>query len=205
MIGIVDYGIGNIQAYLNLFKKNNIGAIRVKSSVDILKSTHLILPGVGSFDRALQKFNSSGLKECLKEHVLVNKTPLLGVCVGLQILGYSSEEGNERGLHWIPGKTYSFRANNRFKNYRVPHMGWNTINKRRECSLLENIDDNARFYFLHSYYFLSSDISHRLATSSYSIEFDCMVFNDNIYGVQFHPEKSHSFGEQLLLNFVKIK
>ena len=205
MIGIIDYGVGNVEAYLSLFKRLGIKVSRANSNYTIEEADKLILPGVGHFDYAITKLEQSGLKKKLESSVLEQKKPVAGVCVGMQMLAETSEEGNLPGLGWITGKVRSFKNNEKYQNYPLPHMGWNKINvlKSTETRLVEQ-NNNDEFYFLHSYYFEASDRSNVIATSSYGFEFDTIVSSGNIFGFQFHPEKSHSSGEQLLRNYSLI-
>jgi glutamine amidotransferase len=205
MICIIDYGVGNSQAFLNIFSRLGIDAIRATNK-DILKTaTHLILPGVGNFDNAIQKLNESGMRETLEDMVLKLKIPLLGVCVGMQILADTSEEGKLPGLGWIPGKVRAFSKDPRSAILNLPHMGWNTLIFEKSDSLLSNLDEQLiQFYFLHSYYFEVKDKADILGTTNYGFDFNSIVSHNRIYGVQFHPEKSHKWGEQVLKNFSKI-
>lgn len=206
MISIIDYGNGNFSAIANIFKKLKINHQITKDKKKIANSDKYILPGVGSFDNTIYTLNKSGILDILEEEVLVKKKPILGICIGMQILSNESEEGELRGLGWIPGKVKKF---NKLKlkelNLYLPHMGWNSIEKSGEDnSLLKNINLNQGFYFLHSYHFVSSLDTNSVAISNFDISFSCIVRNENIYGVQFHPEKSHDNGIQLLLNFANL-
>ena len=204
MIGIIDYGVGNIQAILNVYYRLNIPACRVRIPADFIHTSRLILPGVGTFDRAMQSLNHSGLRESLEALVLIKKIPLLAVCVGFQMLASGSEEGIEPGLNWIPGRVFSFTRDSRFGSMPSPHMGWNCINLKRDSMLFKGIDHHSHFYFLHSFFFDCYDKSYVTATSNYSFEFDSAISFDNIHGVQFHPEKSHELGSKLLMNFAEF-
>ncbi|MCS3607574.1 imidazole glycerol phosphate synthase subunit HisH [Erwinia rhapontici] len=204
MIHLIDYGVGNIQAFLNCFKRLGIKAVRAEKPEDLENATHLILPGVGAFDHAMQLFNDSGLRESVERLVLVDKIPVLGICVGMQMLATSSEEGHLNGLNWIPGKVKSFSSHSASQNLPMPHMGWNDIKVNGDKSLLSDIGLKPKFYFLHSYYFDCEDKQHVVASAEYGFDFDCVIANDNIYGIQCHPEKSHSYGSLLLKNFSEI-
>jgi glutamine amidotransferase len=202
---IVDYGVGNIQALLNLFNRLGIETKRACKGKDFDNATHLILPGVGHFDHAIKKFNESGVKEPLQDLVLGSKIPLLGVCVGMQMLADGSDEGNLPGLGWIPGWVKEFAKNSESSKLSLPHMGWNVLHPKKNNLLFSGLDSNfLQFYFLHSYYFDTKEKEDILATTHYGIDFASVVSRQNIYGVQFHPEKSHKWGEQLLKNFSKI-
>jgi imidazole glycerol-phosphate synthase subunit HisH len=205
MMCVVDYGVGNIQALLNLFNRLGIETKRACKGKDFDNATHLILPGVGHFDHAIQKFNESGIKEPLQNLVLGSKIPLLGVCVGMQMLADRSDEGNLPGLGWIPGRVKEFTKNSESSKLPLPHMGWNVLRPKKNNLLFSGLDSNfLQFYFLHSYYFDTKEKEDILATTHYGFDFASVVSRQNIYGVQFHPEKSHKWGEQLLKNFSKI-
>jgi len=205
MIKIVDYGVGNIQAFINLFKRIGILVERAKNKEDINNASKLILPGVGQFDHAMKKLNNSGMRDTLEESVLISKIPILGICVGMQILANESEEGILPGLGWIPAKVRAFSKNLNSSKLSLPHMGWNTLNISKPTLLFpKEKEELAQFYFLHSYYFDAKEKENILATSHYGLDFHAVVSHKNVYGVQFHPEKSHKWGEQLLKNFSKI-
>ncbi len=205
MIKIVDYGVGNIQAFLNLFKRLGVSAERARNKKDLVNSSKLILPGVGHFDHAMKKLNSSGMREALEKSVLELKIPILGICVGMQILANESDEGILPGLSWIPAKVRAFSKIPESAKLPLPHMGWNTINISNSNPLFKKEDEKlAQFYFLHSFYFDADKKEDILATSHYGFNFNAIVVHENIYGVQFHPEKSHKWGEKLLKNFSKL-
>jgi glutamine amidotransferase len=205
VIGVIDYGVGNVQAFLNLFKRIGTPAKRVVDSESLNKSSHLILPGVGHFDHAMKELNSSGLRNELDRLVMIKKVPVLGVCVGMQMLSEGSDEGDQPGLGWIPGRVRSMRESLAFKNNRLPHMGWNNLQINSESSLFSRgFELTKQFYFLHSYYFEAYEREDVMATAEYGSIFDVVVSRNNIHGVQCHPEKSHYWGEQLLKNFVEL-
>lgn len=205
MICIVDYGVGNSQAFLNIFSRLGVEAIRATNKSMLKEATHLILPGVGHFDNAMQKLNESGMRDTLEKMVLELKIPLLGVCVGMQMLADTSEEGKLSGLGWIPGKVRAFSEDSRSTILNLPHMGWNTLNFKKSDTLLSNLDEELiQFYFLHSYYFEAKNRADIITTTYYGFNFSSIISHNNIYGVQFHPEKSHKWGEQFLKNFSKI-
>ena len=204
MICVVDYGLGNVQAFLNMFKLLGIEAKRAKTSADLTGASKIILPGVGAFDHAIELLNRSGMRETLDSFILKDKLPVLGVCVGMQILAAGSDEGNLPGLGWIPGKVCAFRSNEHSDGLSVPHMGWNDVQPVMHHPLFVGLEADARFYFLHSYYFKCDISQHVAATSSYGSDFSCAVSSGNVHGVQFHPEKSHHFGIRLLKNFVEL-
>lgn len=205
MICVVDYGVGNIQAFLNLFKRVGIGAQRADTPNALHNASHLVLPGVGHFDHAMQRFNNSGLRSCLEELVLNSKVPIIGICVGMQMLAHGSDEGKELGLGWIPGHVRAFASNSQSNNLPMPHMGWNELRTQGGDKLfLHGFDDVPQFYFLHSYYFDAEDKADVAATAHYGFDFDAVISRGHIHGVQCHPEKSHHWGEQLLKNFVGL-
>lgn len=204
MIGIVDYGLGNVKAFIEIFRRLNVPAILIRQPGDLENAQKLILPGVGSFDNAMNLLQKSGMTAVLSELVIDRRIPVLGVCVGMQILGNSSEEGVSRGLGWIRGvvKKIDFDPGQKMKY--IPHMGWNTIEKIKDNKIFEGLDSDARFYFLHSYVFDCDSEDDVLAVTYYGQSFTCVINCKNIYGVQFHPEKSHKWGVQLLKNFSEI-
>lgn len=204
MIHIVDYGLGNIGAFLTLYNKLNIAAKAVQTAEALDEADHILIPGVGAFDTAMKLLNESGMREKLEELVSSRKIPVLGVCVGMQILSEASDEGQLAGLGWIKGTARSL-SSRQSTNQAVPlpHMGWNDVDATRPLALLKNIDQ-PKYYFLHSFYFDNSDPVDCAATAEYDGRFTCIVNRENVWGVQFHPEKSHSFGTGLLQNFANI-
>jgi|TARA_B110000971_G_C20021502_1_gene506571 glutamine amidotransferase len=198
MIVIVDYKMGNLGSVKNMLKK--IGAPSVISSdpIQIAKATKIILPGVGSFNRAMESINHLKLKEVLNEAVLINNTPILGICLGMQLMTNSSEEGDQAGLGWIDGKCIKFRS----KHLRIPHMGWNYIHVEDQIAMANGLNKESKFYFVHSYFVSLNDSSNLLFSTRYGNEFCSAFHHKNIFGVQFHPEKSHKFGMQFLTNFI---
>ena len=197
MTTIVYYGIGNPTAFINVFKRINRNCKIATNQNDLKDASKIILPGVGHFDDALNKLKSSDMYEKINDLVVNKSVPVLGICVGMQIMAISSEEGENRGLGWINGKV------KKFNNIICPHMGWNEINVSKQSKLFSGIDRKL-FYFLHSYYFECSEKSDELGISNYRNEFVSAVNKKNIYGVQFHPEKSHEAGEKLVKNFVDL-
>lgn len=202
MIAIVDYGLGNIRAFGNIFNRLNIPYFYASSPSDLLKATKIILPGVGAFDYAMEKLNNSGMRETLDDLVLNKKIPVIGICVGMQIMAKSSSEGVSDGLGWIDARVEKFNSTNS-SMYPLPHMGWNTLIDLKESSLLLGLDKNPRFYFLHSYHY-SYSVGCSIAKADYCNKFSCIVNVDNIYGIQCHPEKSHHNGVTLLKNFAEL-
>ena len=204
MIAVINYGVGNINAFLNIYHKLNIKVSVVQSPSDFNNITHLILPGVGNFDFAMQKFKNSGIFDHVEKMVLLKKVPILGVCVGMPMLANNSEEGTESGLGWISGQVIKFNANNINLTTPLPHMGWNDITITKANKILLNLQNKPKFYFLHSYFFKCTNIENSISDTSYSEKFTSAINYENIYGVQFHPEKSHEDGIQLLKNFSQI-
>ena len=204
MISIIDYGMGNIKAFSNIYKNLDIEFAIAKCTNDLQKTTKIIFPGVGSFDHAIQQLHNSGMKERLDELVLKKETPVLGICVGMQMLAKNSEEGELPGLGWIDGVVKKFDQSTLNEKMPLPHMGWNTLNIKQESPLLINLQQDPSFYFLHSYYFECQNKNNIVATASYGDEFACVINSGNIYGIQCHPEKSHHNGTELLKNFGEL-
>jgi glutamine amidotransferase len=204
MIAIVDYGLGNIKAFYNLFKKLNINSYFASSSKELKKATKIILPGVGSFDYAMTMLEQSKLRHTLDDLVLNKRIPVFGICVGMQIMSDTSEEGILKGLGWVPGIVRKIDVANEISKYPLPHMGWNKVTLGFNDPLFENLEANPLFYFLHSYYFECKDNSSSLATVDYGKKITCILKHKNIYGIQCHPEKSHYNGETILKNFSNL-
>ncbi len=204
MITIVDYGLGNISAFSNIYKRLNIDHKVAKTSEQLADASKIVLPGVGAFDYAMTLLNQSGMREMLDMLVLEKQIPVLGVCVGMQIMASSSEEGQLAGLNWIPGRVKKFDVATLQHKPTIPHMGWNQFTAKSIHPIFEEIDAEQGFYFLHSYYFECESASDIFAHSEYGIEFSSAVHRQNIYGFQFHPEKSLSNGVALLKNFAGL-
>ena len=204
MIAIVDYGLGNVKAFANVYNNLNIPVTIAKQADDLKKAAKVILPGVGAFDYAMQRLEDSGMRQTLDEIVLHRKVPVLGICVGMQMLAHSSEEGKLPGLGWIDGEVKRFNFSSLKHSMHIPHMGWNDVKVIKKNSLLKGLDLEARFYFLHSYYFHCHRSEDIIAVTDYGGEFACAVNSGNVFGVQFHPEKSHQWGIQLLKNFANL-
>lgn len=204
MIHVVDYGLGNVQAFLTLYKRLGVEAVRARTAQELEGASRIILPGVGAFDHAMELLDRSGMRSTLEALVLGDKVPVLGICVGMQILASSSEEGTLPGLGWVPGRVRSFRSNLQSAPLPMPHMGWNDVRPGEGAPLFAGLEADARFYFLHSYYFECDAPSHVAAVAGYGFDFSCAVCAENVYGVQFHPEKSHHFGTKLLNNFAEL-
>jgi glutamine amidotransferase len=204
MIAIVDYGLGNVLAFQNIYKRLNIPVRVAKSAEEASGATKLILPGVGSFDYAMTLLNSSGMRSVIENMVVRDKIQVLGICVGMQIMARSSEEGRLPGLGWLSGTIRSFKSMACFKGFPLPHMGWNNLIHAQNEQLFKEIKKEAIFYFLHSYFIECGESDKQIALAHYAMDFCCAVQSKNIYGVQFHPEKSHSWGIQLLKNFAEL-
>ena len=204
MITLVDYGLGNIQAFVNIYKRLNI-PVTVSNTADTLKSAKkIILPGVGAFDWAMTSLNKSGMRDCLDDLVLEQKKPVLGVCVGMQMMSQRSKEGQMNGLGWIDAEVKRFDEATFNQKTHLPHMGWNDVTPQRSDCLFRGLDIKPRFYFLHSYYFSPYHTEDILAVTNYSCPFASAVRSKNVFGTQFHPEKSHQWGIQLLKNFAEL-
>lgn len=201
MIVVVDYGVGNIASVLNMLKRVGAKAKASNSREDIEQADKLILPGVGAFDAGMQTLRKSGLIEVLNEQVQGKQKPVMGVCLGSQMLGNGSEEGGEPGLGWIDMDIVRFEKR---EGRKVPHMGWNEVTPQLQHPILTGLNQLSRFYFVHSYYMLPRHAENTLLTANYDQQFTAAVVRDNILGFQFHPEKSHKFGMQLFKNFVEL-
>lgn len=203
MIVIVDYGIGNLGSILNMLKKIGAKAMVSGAPADIEAADKLIIPGVGAFDAAMRSLDASGLRPQLEEHALTKRKPVIGLCLGMQLLTEGSEEGSLPGLGWIKGQTKRFRFPPELAHLKVPHMGWNRVRTVPEKPLVENLPDPSRFYFVHSYYVELADSADAAAWTHYGHDFVSMIQRGHIMGTQFHPEKSHKFGLHLLRNFAE--
>lgn len=204
MTTIIDYGLGNIQAIVNVYKRLHLPVSVAQRAEDLLTAKQLILPGVGAFDHAMQRFEASGMRPAVTELVQAKKIPLLGICVGMQMLATSSDEGQCSGLGWVQGQVKSLNSLPMLSELPLPHMGWNDVNPVLGCPIFKNIEQDSRFYFLHSYYYQCQQPEKVAAQVNYDVDFCCAVWSENIYGVQFHPEKSHHYGATLLKNFSEL-
>jgi glutamine amidotransferase len=204
MISIIDYGVGNINAFVNVYKKLGIQLNIAKTVEDLGSTTKIILPGVGAFDQAMARLNSSGMRPVIDRMVLSDGMPLIGICVGMQMLAKTSEEGILPGLGYFDAAVRKFDESRMRIKLNLPHMGWNDVLPSTGSKLFYKLEENPIFYFLHSYYFECNNNEDIIAKADYGGEFVCAVNHKNIYGVQFHPEKSHQFGIQLLKNFSDI-
>lgn len=204
MIHIVDYGLGNVQAFATMYKRLGIAATRSRSAADLAGATKIILPGVGAFDKAMELLDASGMRPVLEELVMDQHVPVLGICVGMQILASASDEGSAAGLGWVPGRVRSFASEPASSTLPLPHMGWNDVAPTLGSGLFAGLESDARFYFLHSFFFDSHNPAHVSARATYGVNFGCAVSSGNVHGVQFHPEKSHHYGALLLKNFAEL-
>jgi len=204
MIAIVNYGLGNIHAIANIYKRLNIPARIASSAEDLTQAQKIVLPGVGAFDWAMTRLDQSGMRECLDDLVLCKGRPVLGICVGMQMMAKRSDEGRLEGLGWIDADVRRFDEDSFAHKTRLPHMGWNDVVPRKDGGLFRGLESGARFYFLHSYYFAPSQEGDVLAITDYNGSYASCVRSGNIFGVQFHPEKSHQWGIQLLNNFAEL-
>ena len=203
MIAVVDYGLGNVRAIANIYTQLNIEAKCVDSVDQLEEADKIILPGVGAFDWAIERLHASGMIDCLNALVLSKKRPVLGICVGMQIMAGNSEEGRLDGLGWIDAEVKRLEGDEVDQSIQIPHMGWNDVFPRRIDGLFQNLD-RPQYYFLHSYYFKPRSDTVILGSTDYHGPFTSAVCSENILGVQFHPEKSHAWGVKLLKNFAEL-
>jgi glutamine amidotransferase len=201
MITIIDYGLGNLVSVKNMLKKLGAESVITDKVSDIENAEKMILPGVGSFDNGMNLIKQKGLLEILNKKATRDKIPTLGICLGMQLLTKGSEEGVEKGLAWVDAQSIKFNFTD--KLLKIPHMGWSYIDVKKENKLIQPTDKH-RFYFVHSYYVKCNNENDVIATCNYGTEFTCMFNHENIYGAQFHPEKSLKFGMELLNNFNKL-
>lgn len=204
MITLIDYGVGNIFAFQNVYKRLDIPTKIARNPSELEDAQKLILPGVGAFDYAMEGLNLSGMRQKLDELVVEKKIPIIGICVGMQMMGNKSDEGTAEGLKWIDADILKFDESLIEQRTKLPHMGWNDVKPLKNNPLFKGLEDDAIFYFLHSYYFKCNNPENSIAISDYGIPFTSAVNDDNIFGIQFHPEKSHHYGEKLLHNFAKL-
>ena len=203
MVAVVDYGLGNLGSIANMLKVIGEKSVITSEKEKIAKADRIILPGVGAYDAGMTNLEQRGLVEFLKEQADSGK-PIMGICLGMQLLGRGSEEGEKNGLGLIPFDNVRFNIPDNM-NLKVPHMGWDIVDfKQKDNKLLEGIGENQRYYFVHSYHAVCDNAEKVLMTCDYGYEFAAAVCKDNVYGVQFHPEKSHDFGMRLFENFVRI-
>lgn len=201
---IVDYGMGNLGSILNMLKRVGISGTITSDPAQIAAAGKLILPGVGAFDNGMKNLGDAGLLPLLNKRVLEDRVPILGICLGAQLLLEGSDEGELPGLGWIRGRATKFDFADGDRRLKVPHMGWNVVEPRRDSKLFAGAEGEQRFYFVHSYYIACADPADALSATPYGKPFVSGVERGNVYGVQFHPEKSHKFGMRLLKNFAEL-
>ncbi|SHF13373.1 imidazole glycerol phosphate synthase subunit HisH [Chryseobacterium takakiae] len=204
MITIIDYGVGNINAFVNVYKRVDVPVKIAKTKEDLEDAQKLILPGVGHFDHAMTQLNNSGMRDTLDELVLGKEIPVIGICVGMQMMANSSDEGKLEGLKWIDATVKKFDETKINQITRLPHMGWNDVKPVKDMELFKGLEKDSIFYFLHTYYFHCHNSEDIMAVTQYGDEFASAAHHENKYGIQFHPEKSHHYGEILLHNFAKL-
>lgn len=203
MLVIIDYGMGNIGSILNMLKKIGSKAIVSSNISDIFKAEKIILPGVGAFDNGIKNLKDRNLLDILNDRVINHKIPILGICLGMQLMGLSSEEGRLHGIGWIDAKVIKFNFDKLSEKLKIPHMGWNSIKYKKNSNLVANMYVDPKFYFVHSYYIKCLHHEDILTTTDYGFNFVSAFEKDNIIGVQFHPEKSHKYGMKILKNFIE--
>lgn len=206
MVTIIDYGICNIKSVANMLIRVGAECKIALNPSDLISAKKLILPGIGSFDKGIDNLKKAALLSVLKEKVIEERTPILGICLGMQLFANMSEEGSFHGLGWIDGRVKKFdfgslKENN--EKLKIPNMGWNYIYPVKDHFLFKDVPQPMRFYFVHSYYYVCGSKENDLAKAHYGNDFTCAIVKDNIMGVQFHPEKSHKYGKQVLRNFVE--
>lgn len=204
MIAIINYGLGNLTSILNMHKRLGIEAVITNDPNELQKADKFILPGVGHFDKGMQNLNETGLTGLLNQLILEQKKPILGICLGAQLMTRGSEEGTENGLGWVSADTirFNFNGNGLLK---VPHMGWTDLSIKQDSPIWQDLPVNPRYYFVHTFHFKFDSTLFVTGQSTYGYEFVCAFQKENIYGVQFHPEKSHKFGMKLLENFARLQ
>ena len=200
---IVDYGMGNVHSVFKKINRLNVNCMLSSNPEDILRADKLILPGVGHFGMAMEHLKTNHILESLTEAVMQKKTPILGICLGMQLMAKHSEEGNVDGLGWFDSKVVRFNIKDTL-HYKIPHTGWNQVTIAKQSPLMRDIMPQSEFYFVHSYHMVTSQLQDVLNETEYEYSFVSGVEKENIFGVQYHPEKSHDTGEQLLKNFLAI-
>jgi glutamine amidotransferase len=201
VIAIIDYGMGNLGSIRNMLRRIGVASTITGDADEIASAPKILLPGVGRFDAAMREIEARGLREVLERKALHERVPTLGICLGMQLITRGSEEGNCAGLGWVEGEALRFPPDAGLK---VPHMGWNEVTATRDSALTTGLSDGARFYFVHSYYVTMDRPDDSVLTAEYGVTFTAGIEAGNIYGAQFHPEKSHKFGMQLLTNFAGL-
>ncbi|MBA2611544.1 MAG: imidazole glycerol phosphate synthase subunit HisH [Bacteroidetes bacterium] len=203
MITIINYGLGNLGSVQNMLKRIGAPCIITSDIKQIEAAEKILLPGVGAFDSAIQKIDELNLRSVLVHKAKIDKVPFLGICLGMQLLTRASEEGVLTGLDLVPAKTVKFKFEEG-SDLKIPHMGWNFVKQNTPSKLTQDFTPEHRFYFVHSYKVVCDDNSNSILKTNYGGDFDAAIQNENVYGTQFHPEKSHKFGMQLLTNFAKL-
>lgn len=203
-ITIIDCGMGNLGSIKNMLKHLGIPSIMTSEPSEIETAKKLILPGVGAFDNGMRNLSDSGMLDILNDEVLEKKTPVLGICLGMQLFANRSEEGNLPGLGWINAEIAKFKFQGENGKLKVPHMGWNAVELKKTSRLFSDMYDQPRFYFVHSYHLVCDNDEDVLCTTHHGCEFTSAIEKENIFGVQFHPEKSHKYGIRLLKNFAEL-
>jgi len=203
MIAIINYGLGNLTSINNMFNRLGVEALITSNEQEIVKADKLILPGVGHFTKGMENLKESGLQILLNDLVLRKKKPILGICLGAQLMTMHSEEGNIDGLQWVDANTIRFNSKS-LNGLKIPHMGWSDIEQKNENELLNDLPDEPRFYHVHTYHFKFNDETLISATANYGYDFATAFHKNNIYGTQFHPEKSHKFGMKVFKNFAEL-
>lgn len=204
MIAIIDYGSGNVGAIMNILRQRRIPHVLTAKASELAAADRFILPGVGAFDPTMDTLVRSGMVDALNEEVVGKGKKVLGICVGMHLLAEGSDEGELSGLGWIPGRVRRIDDSRLSASPKLPHMGWNDVEVRPGAALFSGIDATRGFYFLHSYFFDAADPAHVAATVSYGAELPCAVARDNVFGTQFHPEKSHANGMRLFASFAEL-
>lgn len=202
-VTVVNYGAGNLQSVNRRLEYLGANVVITSDPSQVAKAEKLVLPGVGHFGKAMENLRTQGLTDALNEAVLTRAVPILGICLGMQLMATSSTEGDAQGLGWFKGSVVRFDIADKLR-FKVPHMGWNEVRQAKRSVLMEGIPDGSEFYFVHSYHYVPDHGPEVLLTADYSYTFTCAVERDNIYGVQFHPEKSHEVGLKLIRNFVVV-
>jgi glutamine amidotransferase len=203
MVTLVDYGLGNIRAFVHIYRRLNLPVTVATNASELRSAERIVLPGVGSFDWAMSRLEASGMRDCLDELVLHQNRPVIGICVGMQMMALRSDEGTRPGLGWLDAEVRRLPSEHSGRKVALPHMGWNDVIPRVDHQLLEGLV-KPRFYFLHSYYVQPSAADCIIATADYHMTFAAVVKRDNCFGIQCHPEKSHEWGVQLLRNFAEL-
>ena len=199
-VSVISYGLGNLGSVVNMFKRIGTEVRTISTPDEVAQSERVLLPGVGAFDHGMSRLKESGLDDALRDFAGTGK-PFMGICLGMQLLLDSSEEGDLPGLGVIPGDTRKFEPT---PGLRIPHMGWNPVVAQREDSLIDGLDPDNRFYFVHSYRVVPANDEHTLGVTDYGVDFASMIRSGNVMGAQFHPEKSHFFGMTVLKNFATL-